>query len=293
MDIPKTIEKVSAYCDYKFGETNTKHTYCYALKIFLNEFYNLELKAISDDSILQYLLKINGRSNRCNHHSAIKLMYRVHGFKNKMRFIPYPEKEDKLPIHVNTEEFIKLISVCENEKHRAIISLMFDCGLRVSEVINLKIKDVDSSNMWLNIVQGKGRKDRKVKLTNVMLSILRSYFLSYKPVIYLFNGQGENAQYSVRSCQEVVKQLCVKAKIDKNFSPHKFRHGYAMSLLENGTTINEIADQMGHYSTKTTEIYARINNKVIQKIESPLEQIIRLKNLSNTINSVPLQSINL
>lgn len=117
MDIPKTIEKVSAYCDYKFGETNTKHAYCYALKIFLNEFYNLELKAISDDSILQYLLKINGRSNRCNHHSAIKLMYRVHGFKNKMRFIPYPEKEDKLPIHVNTEEFIKLISVCENEKH--------------------------------------------------------------------------------------------------------------------------------------------------------------------------------
>lgn len=298
MDIGKVIEKVSEYIDQKFyksnGTNNTKKTYVSALKIFLEKHKNYShLKDISDDVILKYLLNIEGRSNRCNHHSAIKLMYRIHGFKNKMRYIPYPEKEDKLPIHVNTEEFLKLISVCENEKHRAIISLMFDCGLRVSEVINLKIKDIDSSNMCLNIVQSKGRKDRKVKLTSVMLSILRSYFLSHKPVIYLFNGQGENAQYSVRSCQEVVKQLCTKANIDKDFSPHKFRHGYAMSLLENGTSLDEIGNQMGHNSKKTTEIYARINNKVIQKIESPLEQIIRLKNLSNTINSIPLQSINL
>ena len=276
MEIEKTIKKVSDYCDYKFGKTNTKHTYCSALKIFLSKFPNVyNLKDISDEKILEYLLTIKGRSNRCNHHSAIKLMYKVHGFKNKMKYIPYPDKEEKLPIHVNKDEFIKMFMVCENEKHRAIISLMFDCGLRVSEVCNLKISDIDSSNMLINVLQAKGRKDRKVKLTIPLLTILRDYFTKYKPIIYLFNGQGDSAQYSTRSCQEIVKQLTRKAGIQKEFTPHKMRHGFAMTLLENGATLSEIGNQMGHNSEKTTQIYARINNTTIQKIESPLEQIMK------------------
>lgn len=275
MDIEKTIKKVSDYCDYKFGNTNTKQTYCSALKIFLSKFPNCyNLKEISDEKILEYLLAIEGRSNRCNHHSAIKLMYRVHGFKQKMRYIPYPEKEDKLPIHVNKEEFVKMFVACNNEKHRALISLMFDAGLRVSEVCNLKIVDVDSSNMLLNIRQAKGKKDRKVKLTIPLLTILRNYYKLYHPVIYMFNGQGENAQYSHRSCQEVIKQLTEKAGINKDFTPHKMRHGFAMALLENGTPLSQIGNQMGHNSDETTKIYARINNTLIQKEKSPLEQIM-------------------
>ena len=280
MDIEKVIKKVSDYIDYKYhktnGANNTIKSYCGALRIFLSKHQNYSaIKEISDETILAYLLAIPGRSNRCTHHSAIKLMYRIHGHKRKMRYIEYPEKEDKLPIHVNHQEFLKLIQVCENDKHRAIICLMYDCGLRVSEVINLKITDIDSSNMVVNIVQSKGRKDRKIKLTPALLSILRIYFQKYRPVLYLFNGQSGNAQYSVRSCQEVIKQLTQKAKLTKPFTPHKLRHGYAMSLLENGTSISEIADQMGHATEKTTKIYARINNNVIQKIESPLEQILK------------------
>jgi site-specific recombinase XerD len=295
MDAGKVIEKVSEFIEQKFYKensiNNTKKSYCSALNLFLEKHKNYShLKDISDELILKYLLAIPGRSNRCNHHSAIKLMYRIHGFKNKMRFIPYPEKEDKLPIHVNTQEFLKMINVCQNEKHRAIISLMFDCGLRVSEVVNLKITDIDSSNMIINIIQGKGRKDRKVKLTKILLLVLRSYYSSYKPKIYLFNGQGENAQYSIRSCQEIVKQLTEKAGIKKEFTPHKFRHGYAMSLLENGATLSEIGNQMGHNSEKTTQIYARINNKIIQKIESPLEQLMNNRFLLNSVQS-PLQNI--
>lgn len=284
MDIGKVVKRVSDYIDQKYikkeGEeiSNTNRNYCSALKMFL---YHKEhvgyshLKDISDDVILKYLLAIPGRSNRCTHHSAIKMMYRVHGFPNKMRYIPYPEKEDKLPVHVNKSEFIQMMSICKNNKHRAIISLMFDAGLRVSEVINLKIADIDESNMLLNIIQGKGRKDRKVKLTGVLLSILRAYMSEFNPIIYLFNGQSGSAQYSIKSCQEVVKHLSKKAGITKHFTPHKFRHGFAMTLLENRTTLDEIANQMGHHTTKTTEIYARINNKVIQNIESPLEQIMR------------------
>src|ERR1035437_7389832 len=128
------------------------------------------------------------------------------------------------------------MSVCINKKHRAIICLMFDCGLRVSEVINLKLSDIDDSNMILNIKQGKGCKDRKVKFTSVLYSILTDYYNEYLPIEYVFNGQKKD-KYTIKSCQEIVKQLTAKAGINKGFTPHKFRHGYAMTLLENGSTL--------------------------------------------------------
>lgn len=278
------IEKVSDYLDQKFikkdGQkiSNTNKNYCSALRMFLYHSDHIgysHLKDISDPIVLKYLLSIPGRSNRCTHHTAVKLMFRLHGFPNKLRYIPYPDKEEKMPIHVNKEEFLKMITVCKNNKHRAIIALMFDSGLRVSEVVDLKISDLDESNMIINVVQAKGRKDRRVKFSKVLLGILQDYMSEYNPIIYLFNGQSGAAQYSVKSCQEVVKQLTKKAGIAKNFTPHKFRHGFAMGLLENGTDIRRIQNQMGHNDPKTTEIYARMNNKVIQDIESPLEQIMR------------------
>ena len=283
MEIRKNIELLRNYILLKYGidRVNTANNYCCALAKFLNYFKECpEPKAISDNKIVNFLLTIPGRSNRATHHSAIKKFFMLKGQPGKIRFIPYPEKEDKLPVHVNLDEFLALITVCNNQKHRAIISLMYDCGLRVSEVVNLKISDIDSSNMQIIIIQSKGRKDRKIKLTQVLLALLRSYFVEYKPKDYLFEGQFKE-QYSQRSCQEIVKQLCKKAGIKKNFSPHKFRHGFAMALLENGSTMAEIQNQMGHESEKTTKIYARMNNRVIQKIESPMEQLVRIYNIQS------------
>jgi site-specific recombinase XerD len=117
-----------------------------------------------------------------------------------------------------------------------------------------------------------------------MLTVLMDYYNEYLPQEFLFNGQSKE-QYTVKSCQNVVKQLCAKAGIDKDFTPHKFRHGFAMALLENGSTLSEIGNQMGHDSEKTTQIYARINNKIIQKIQSPLEQIMESNNLQIVENS--------
>lgn len=163
---------------------------------------------------------------------------------------------------------------------------MFDAGLRVSEVCNLKLENIDRSNMVLNIVNSKCKKDRKVKLSPILLKMIISYYYAYKPQVYLFNGQG-SLQYSHKSCQQVVKHLCEKSGITKKFTPHKFRHGFAMTLLENGETLSSIGNQMGHESEKTTKIYARINNAVIQKIESPLEQIIREKGIKVIANPAP------
>ncbi len=283
MEILNNVKSFRQFIMFKYKSENTAKNYGSAVASFLAHFKHLkEPKEINADQIIGYLMQFENLSTRRNNHSAIKLFYRyksAHGESSKFRFIPYPEKPDTLPVHVNKTEFMQIISVCDNAKHRAIICLMFDCGLRVSEVVNLKIEDIDFSNKILNIKQAKGRKDRKVKFTDVLFKVIEFYYAEYNPQEYLFNGQTlkgvPNNKYSVKSCQEVVKQLTEKAGIKKHFSPHKFRHGYAMSLLENGATLDEIGNQMGHNSKKTTEIYCKMNNKIIQKIISPLEQIIQ------------------
>lgn len=278
MEILNNVKSFRDFIMFKYKSENTAKNYGSAVASFLAHHKDLkEPKDINADQVIAYLMQYDNLSTRRNTHSAIKLFYRYksrHGESSKFRFIPYPEKPDTLPIHVNKTEFLKIMSVCTNKKHRAIVCLMFDCGLRVSEVINLKLSDIDDSNMILNIRQGKGRKDRKIKFTAVLYSVLMDYYNEYLPIQFVFNGQ-KKEKYSIKSCQEVVKQLTAKAGIRKDFTPHKFRHGYAMTLLENGATLDEIGNQMGHNSKKTTEIYARMNNNVIQKIESPLEQIIR------------------
>lgn len=286
MEIPKNIELVTRYCDLKKWSAFTKKNYVSALKRFLYHYKHIkDHEHINDGMVEDYLLTIPGRSSRCTAHSVIKLWFQLKGQPNKLKYTPYPEKEDKLPIHVNQEEFIKMIQACDNHKHRVIISLMFDCGLRVSEVINLKLNDIDYSNKLINVNQAKGRKDRRVKLSAAMQAIIEIYIQTHNPQIWLLNGQmakGSNTitQYSVRSCQQIIKALRLKAQITKPFTCHKFRHGFAMNLLENGTDIENIADLMGHKNSKTTKIYARMNNTVIQKTESPLEQILKTqKNL--------------
>lgn len=277
-EIVNAVKSFQDFIMFKYKSKSTAKNYGSAVASFLSAHPKISRPVdITADEIIKYLLGYENLATRRNAHSAIKLFYKYkskHGESSKFRFIPYPEKPDTLPIHVNKDEFLKIISVCENKKHRAIICLLFDCGLRVSEVVNLRLSDIDQSNMLLNIRQSKGRKDRSVKFTSVLYAILMDYCADYSPKEYLFNGQLSN-QYSVKSCQEVVKQLTAKAGINKSFTPHKFRHGYAMTLLENGSTLDEIGNQLGHNSKKPTEIYARMNNKVIQRIESPLEQIMK------------------
>jgi integrase/recombinase XerD len=295
METTNNIKLVVDYCKHKHWSEKTIINYSSALKRFLFAFPKVyQHDHISDADVSDYLLKIGGRSSRCTSHSVIKLWFMLKGQPNKLKFMPYPEKEEKLPIHVNKQEFLQMMNVCTNEKHRVIIALMFDCGLRVSEVVNLRLLDIDVSNMQLKIIQAKGRKDRILKLSPIMLMLLNNYISIFNPEIWLLNGQKPKGttqvtQYTTRSCEQVVIQLRDKAGITKKFTPHKFRHGYAMNLLENGTDLNRIANQMGHRSTKVTEIYARINNNVIQSIESPLEQIMRQNNqlkLSQNENNI-------
>jgi len=183
--------------------------------------------------------------------------------------IPYPRRVEKLPEVLSQDEMRRLIAVPKNLKHQAIIFLLYGCGLRVGEVLNLKPQDIDSSRMVINIRQGKGKKDRQVMLDEKLLKILREYFAKVRPSNYLFNGQFGD-QYSDRSINEFLKYYAKRAGISKNIHAHTLRHCFATHLLEAGTDMAIIQKLMGHEQIKTTYGYARLNSSLISKVRSPL-----------------------
>lgn len=185
----------------------------------------------------------------------------------------YPQrKEHKIPNYLTFAEITKLIDVTSNLKHKSIIMLLYSGGLRLSEVINLKIADIDSSSMTITIRHAKGKKDRQVMLSEKFLLILRQYYLKYKPSYFLFEGQN-SLQYSGRSIQQIVKESATKSGLNKPVSPHILRHSFATHLLESGTDIRYIQELLGHNHLKTTEIYTHITDVAKNKIKSPLDRL--------------------
>ena len=153
--------------------------------------------------------------------------------------------------------------------------LLYSGGLRLSEVINLKITDIDSNSMTITIRQAKSKKDRQVMLSEKFLLILRQYYTQYKPSYYLFEGQKSN-QYSGRSIQQIVKESTVKSGIKKIVSPHVLRHSFATHLLEAGTDIRSVQQLLGHNHLNTTKIYIQTNDVSKNKIKSPLDRLSEL-----------------
>ena len=178
--------------------------------------------------------------------------------------IERPKSEKRLP-RVIDGNYIKLqLSKITNIKHKTILTLTYSIGLRVSEIVNLKIEDIDSKRMLIYIKNAKGRKDRIVPLSQTVLELLRIYYKEYKPTEYLFNGQ-TTTQYSIGSCQKIYKKY-----IDLNSSIHTLRHSSFTNLLENGTDLRIIQKIAGHSSSKTTEIYTHVSNQVLNKVNLPI-----------------------
>jgi site-specific recombinase XerD len=188
--------------------------------------------------------------------------------------LPRPKKPLLLPKVMNEKEVIGLLNALDNVKHKAILYLAYSAGLRVSEVINLKIGDIDSSRMLIHLRGAKGKKDRMVTLGKVALENLRMYYKQYQPKIYLFEGPtGE--QYSTRSAQIIFNQAKLKTGIRKELTFHSLRHSYATHLLENGTDIRFIKELLGHNDLKTTVRYTHVSKKSLEQIESPLDKLMR------------------
>ena len=148
--------------------------------------------------------------------------------------------------------------------------LIYSAGLRRSELIDLKISDIDSERMVINIIGAKGKKDRVSLLSENILQILRKYYKEYKPQKYLFEG-AKGGKYSPTSVANILKKVAVKAGIHKNVTPHMLRHSFATHLLEQGTDLRYIQELLGHNSSKTTEIYTHVSKKAIDKIKNPVD----------------------
>lgn len=190
-----------------------------------------------------------------------------------------PKKPRKLPNVLSQEEILNIIRCTQNLKHRAIIALIYSCGLRISELINLKLEDFHIERKQLVIREGKGRKDRYVSLADSFLPLLSNYYNSYKPTIYFVEGL-EGGKYSTESVRQFLKRNCIKAQIRKNVTPHTLRHSYATHLLENGVGIRHIQSLLGHARPETTMIYTHVKRKDLMKIQNPLD--IALQKLKDT-----------
>ena len=153
-----------------------------------------------------------------------------------------------------------------------MLKLCYEMGLRVSEIVNLKITNIDSKRMAVLIEAAKGKKDRYVTLPTSILDELRHYYRAYRPEKYLFEGR-YGGQYSIRSVQTVFKNAMRKAKINKSVGLHGLRHSYATHLLECGTDMVFIQKLLGHRDIKTTEIYAKVSNRHLSNIKSPLDDL--------------------
>lgn len=246
---------------------------------FINYYPTFDIKTIDEPMIIKFLrylvterkISITYQNQSIN---AIKFYYeKVLGGQRKFYFIDRPKKEKALPSVLSTEEVKAILNATENIKHKAILMTIYSAGLRISEAISLKIKDIDSERMQIRIEQAKGKKDRYTLLSEKNLQVLRSYFKEYRPQIWLFEGLKLGEQYSTRSIQNIFHASVQKAGIIKDVSVHTLRHSFATHLLENGTDIRYIQSLLGHSCSKTTEIYTHITTKGFEQIKSPLDKL--------------------
>jgi integrase/recombinase XerD len=166
--------------------------------------------------------------------------------------IPRPKKHLQLPKVISEEKIISGLLTIENLKHRTLLLLAYSCGLRVSEVVGLRVQDINSDRMQVSIVKAKGKKDRVVPLSKSILPLLRTYYKTYKPKLWLFESQNRMDQYSIRSAQVIFKKAFNELGLPSNCSFHSLRHSYATHLLENGTNLRYIQELLGHRDIKTT-----------------------------------------
>jgi len=264
-------EKIIKICEQKFIYLNysprTAENYMYYIKDFVKSAGDKQIIHLNSKDFQAYLdnYSFTSVSQQNQVINAIRFLYKF-GLDKKYDKVSFkrPKSEKKLPRIIEKQFLLDKLALIENKKHKAILTLAYSTGMRVSEVCNLKITDIDSKRMVITIRQSKGRKDRIVALSQKVLEILREYFLEYSPKEYLFNGQFTN-QYSHTSCNAIVKQY-----LGKEYHFHLLRHSNATALLEAGTDLRIIQKHLGHSSSKTTEIYTHVSTNILQSMALPI-----------------------
>ncbi len=277
----KILPQVQQHLQLKAYSLSTRKTYLNELAQFLQTIKSTPATDFTPQRIMDYLqycystlaLSENTLHSRTN---ALKYYYeKVLGREKFFWEIPRAKKPFQLPNVLGEREITALFNALTNLKHKAILFTAYSSGLRVSEVVSLKLADIDSGRMQIKIESAKGKKDRMVNLSPVLLDILRQYLkkANPQPVNYLFESEIIGEPYSSRSAQKVFQRAKEKAGIAKEVSFHSLRHSFATHLLEKGIDIRYIKDILGHFSIKTTQRYTHVKKEQLIQITSPLDDL--------------------
>lgn len=256
----------------------TAKTYTEQFKLFLRFYPTYSPQDLDEPEITNYLLylidkKKISKSTQNQAINAIKFYYeKVLGQERKVYYLERPLREKKLPLVLNQDEIISIFGAVNNIKHSIMLMLIYSAGLRRSELINLRVGDLDMDRQVVFVRGGKGRKDRQSLLAKSLQPLIERYMKEYKPRTWLFEGE-RGEQYSESSLHKVFKNAVEKAGITKKAHLHSLRHSFATHLLESGASTRFIQVLLGHESPKTTEIYTQVTTFSLSKIQSPLDQL--------------------
>lgn len=257
---------------------NTIHTYLSEFAQLLLLLKNHPVNELTAERLNSYFLYCIKKLK----HSEAQVYSRMNAVKSYFKLVLHketlfdtiirPKPAQQLPKVLSRQEVLRLFSVTANLKHLLILKMAYGMGLRVSELIAIKVINVDLERMQVHIVSSKGKKDRYVHFPKSLVALYRDYLKAYQPSTYLFQGQFSE-QYTVRSAQAVFRTAMKKAGIHKSIGIHGLRHSYATHLLEAGTDMVFIQKLLGHNQLKTTEIYAKVSNKLLAMVQSPLDTL--------------------
>lgn len=252
----------------KYSQSSME-TYISCLKVITSKTNN----DLSLDKIKDFIITIQ---NRSYHKQIVATIRNYYKFVLKKELdlsdLPYPRKEFKIPEVFSVQEIAKIINYPKNLKHQVVICMLYNCGLRISELINLELSHIDRERMVLKIKASKQNKDRNVPIQPKILDLMERYYKDFKPTKYLLNGQ-QGLLYTESSINQLLKYYAKKVGITKKIHAHKLRHCYATHLHEIGTDLNIIKDLLGHSDVKTTEIYTKTSNVYTKKVPSLLNDM--------------------
>lgn len=262
---------------------STINIYQAELKHFFNFFRNRDYKTITKEEIEGFVFHLLSKykisdTKQNSLINAIKCYYEhTLGMPREYYEITRPKRGVNLPDVLSVEEVLAILESPKNIKHRAILHTIYGAGLRVNEVIRLRIKDIHSDGGYLFIKDSKGKKDRHTVLSHHLLNLLRRYYKAYRPAYWLFEGQ-DGGQYSSRSIQNIYRAATEKAGVGAWSTPHTLRHSFATHLMQNGVNIRYIQSALGHSSTKTTEVYTKVLGISNKTLTSPLDILYKRSN---------------
>ncbi len=245
---------------------------------FLNDFEGRNIEQLSDEEIRDYILKHREQRGYSESYqnqlvSSIRSYYR-NQYKREFEptILPRPKRSQYLPKVLPREDIQKMIDICKNDKHRMILLMLYGFGLRLNELIQLQVKDIDFDRRHLAVIKGKGKKDRILPIPLIIMPSIKKYMKSYLPNKFFIAGQN-GGQYSDSSIQTIVRRMAEKAGIKQRVTPHMIRHCYATHMLERGTDLRYIQNLLGHKSCKTTEIYTHVSMRKLIDLNNPLDDI--------------------